>query len=65
MSTIYVTPHLKGRGRHGECTCAGAAPGFPQHETDCGWVEPEVQGPGRCCGWTGGTCEGCPGKAVA
>lgn len=23
------------------CTCAGTAPGYPQHEPDCGKVEPD------------------------
>jgi hypothetical protein len=27
------------------CTCAGTAPGYPQHETGCGQAEPEFVAP--------------------
>lgn len=64
--TIYVDSYLPVRNRDGrECTCSGTAPGFPQHESWCGLPEP-IESGSHCCGWTAGTCEGCPGrKAVA
>lgn len=57
--TIFVDTLAPPKNRDGRaCTCGGAALGFPQHEIGCGTpvVEPDAT---RCCGWTGGICDGC------
>lgn len=62
MTIAYIVPHLSGLAPRGECTCAGTAPGFPEHESYCGLPEP-VESGSWCCGWTDGVCEGCPGRS--
>ncbi|MCZ4649454.1 hypothetical protein O4106_21775 [Rhodococcus pyridinivorans] len=60
--TIFVDVYTPPKGPHGECTCAGSTPEFPQHESWCGLPEP-VESGSWCCGWTDGVCEGCPGRS--
>lgn len=62
--TIFIDSPVRSTNRERRtCTCAGTAPGFPQHEIGCGTTAFEPVGT-RCCGWADGICDGCP-KAVA
>ncbi|MFD6677535.1 hypothetical protein ACFWDA_24640 [Rhodococcus zopfii] len=65
MTILFGSP-VRSMNREGRtCTCAGTAPGFPQHEIGCGTTVVEPVGV-RCCGWADGICDGCPSrKAVA
>lgn len=60
--TIFVDTLTPPKNRDGRaCTCAGTAPGFPQHEIGCG-TEDRIESYTRCCGWPHGVCDGCPSR---